>query len=390
MPNIFVFFFIFILSLRVDMRMTMAHLNVPKASFTSHGAPDENSALISLLRFPMMVMVVLLHCAFDEVLVDGVRVGSERYAGYAFYRLFITEIANASVALFFIISGYLFFKGGFRLTIHTYFQKCRRRVYTLLIPYLLWCIVYIGAYYLAQRLMPGSMEGVMKDIASFSFRDWLSCLWDVQDLSRRSGPIVPQFWFIRELMIVVLLVPLIAFGVYWLGTWFLALLLVMYVLPVPSATLVALLFFSIGAYWGIRNTHFSSLSYAARWAALLLFVGLTIYVIIVPVHYVDMLYQIAAFSGAMAFLGWGTWLLRRYTIHVPTLLVDSSFFLFAYHQLPARLVSKWAMPYLPEAGLSYAIAQLLICVLLSVIGVWAYGTLRRLFPGVIKLFCGGR
>ena len=114
---------------------------------------DRMSDLISLLRFPLMVTVVLLHCSFDLVMRNGMLEDSVCYADYTCFRLFVTEITNAAVALFFVFSGYLFFRNG-TLTLHSYGNKLQKRFYTILLPFVRghWCRIGV------RRCHGGSAE----------------------------------------------------------------------------------------------------------------------------------------------------------------------------------------------------------------------------------------
>lgn len=349
---------------------------------------DRMSDLISLLRFPLMVTVVLLHCSFDLVMRNGMLEDSVCYADYTCFRLFVTEITNAAVALFFVFSGYLFFRNG-TLTLHSYGNKLQKRFYTILLPYLLWSIIYIALYFVAQLLLPTAMEGVMKPVTDFTMRDWFSCLWDVEDIARRNGPIVSQFWYLKELMIAVVLAPLLYGGVRYIRGWFFLVLLAMYLLPVSSPTVVGILFFTLGTYLGVYKINIMSVAYTYRWVSTLLFVGLTTMLIALGCN-IGVIYHLDSLLGAMAYVGWGTYILRTKHSRMPTILAASSFFLFAYHQLPVRLVTKIAAPFIIESGFGYMVAQLVICALMSAVGVGLYYILRTVLPRFTALLCGGR
>lgn len=83
--------------------------------------PDISKA-ISATRFPIILGPVMIHCqqGFSETP----------------YRLFWGEmVGRITVPLFFIISGYLFFQ-HFNGTLDAYVEKFRKRMWTLVVPYL--------------------------------------------------------------------------------------------------------------------------------------------------------------------------------------------------------------------------------------------------------------
>lgn len=73
------------------------------------------SKVISFLRFPLIVAVVMIHSSPQHIIVGGVEFFDDNNLGfYGYIYNLITEIiAQSAVPLFFFISGFLFFKGEF-------------------------------------------------------------------------------------------------------------------------------------------------------------------------------------------------------------------------------------------------------------------------------------
>jgi len=72
--------------------------------------------VISFIRFPLIVAVVLIHTEPHSVIAGSNEVvGSQHYGIYNMIFMLISNIfANVAVPLFFFISGFLFFnKGGY-------------------------------------------------------------------------------------------------------------------------------------------------------------------------------------------------------------------------------------------------------------------------------------
>ena len=103
------------------------------------------SEMISFLRFPLAVIVVIIHCFFpikgwryDQLAAQGL--GSNVTAELLLSgRILVTFV----VILFFLISGYLFFVHLQKWDHKVWKQKMSRRIWTLLIPYFLWNTLYI-------------------------------------------------------------------------------------------------------------------------------------------------------------------------------------------------------------------------------------------------------
>ena len=136
------------------------------------------SSTISALRFPLTVGVVFIHfnVLSDNLAVRGTG-NAEHFPTWlvCMFNLFSEVLPRIAVPLFFIISGYLFFRSGFM--IRTYTDKLRRRVRTLLVPYILWNLLYLIRT--AFRDIP-AFSGLSHDTAqaNWSLSAVLACFWD--------------------------------------------------------------------------------------------------------------------------------------------------------------------------------------------------------------------
>lgn len=202
------------------------------------------SRTVEWLRYPLMLLIVLIH-ADDPVLM------SMPQSGVSAILYFITRtVVRVAVPLFFVFSGYYFFflpgKGCETFTRAEYVEKLRKRVKTLLVPYILWnFIVYLCFGYITIR----------------SF--YPSNLWDIWfGFGEGYGgmPKAFQLWFIRDLMLLCLLSPLLFWLLKRLPWLTLAATMAFYLMPWPSGWHAiasrfpsALFFFCMGAVvaiWG--------------------------------------------------------------------------------------------------------------------------------------------
>ena len=82
-----------------------------KADKYISGGGNLTSEAISLLRFPMAFLIVLLHSTFEYELRDGISIfeGIDAPFYHHLDYMFVKNVCNIAVPLFFVISGYLFF-----------------------------------------------------------------------------------------------------------------------------------------------------------------------------------------------------------------------------------------------------------------------------------------
>ncbi len=146
-----------------------------------------------MLTFFLIVLVVWLHAY--SIHPSAVRKGPN-----LFVQLFISQgLARAAVPLFFLISGYLFFrkmgKGGRAV----FAAKIGKRTRTLLLPYVVWAVYGIALYAALQMLPP----------LRSSFSNWMISDYSLPKLVKTIAitPIPGQLWFLRDLYVMTLMSP---------------------------------------------------------------------------------------------------------------------------------------------------------------------------------------
>ena len=159
------------------------------------------SRTITLCRFPLIAVVVMLHSGAIYSVVGG---GN-------FAHFFSAILTRVAVPLFFCISGYLYFNN---FSIRTYPEKIKKRLKTLLIPYLFWNFVFIAFFLILQYWSLTNVD--RKPIAEWSANDFLWSYWDVrhiQGYESDSGgvPFHSHLWFLRDLFMMALCSPIFYF-----------------------------------------------------------------------------------------------------------------------------------------------------------------------------------
>ena len=120
---------------------------------------------VTYMYFMMSVLVILIHSLNNETV----------------FQMFFSEkgIGQFAVPLFFVISGFLFFRTV--KNISDVKIKLRKKVYTLLIPYLLWNLIYYAIHLLIKPGLGMTIESVLD--AAFNYR------------------FNPAFWFMYQLIL---------------------------------------------------------------------------------------------------------------------------------------------------------------------------------------------
>ena len=157
------------------------------------------STSIETLRFPLILFIICLHCYTST---SAVTRGHDIY--FRIIYPFSLWIGETGVPTFFFISGLLFFYSK-----KSYVQKLRSRLNTLLIPYLFFNALILCGY-LCLMYFGKTIIILGKDLAHYTLIDYIRAFWDRGVWDHGNGsPMLCPLWYIRNLMLLVILSPII-------------------------------------------------------------------------------------------------------------------------------------------------------------------------------------
>lgn len=194
--------------------------------------------------------------------------------------LIMAFLSDLIVPVYFFISGYLFFFNVDSLTRDVYITKLRKRIKTILVPYILWNAIGVILVFLKSMPIFSSFLSYQGTELNVTFFNILSCFWmydgqlspppiDTENyadfVTKTFFPINTALWYMRDLMIVTLCVPIIAWLLRRMKGGFVVLLLSLYVLFSfwyvnwhINQLLTAFFFFSWGAYLSMNSKNILS------------------------------------------------------------------------------------------------------------------------------------
>ncbi|MDD6826553.1 MAG: acyltransferase [Oscillospiraceae bacterium] len=154
-----------------------------------------NSVKIKVMSFLSIIFVIYIHSPYIEAL--GHPFAQSVYRGMTDFGL-----AIFAVPLFYFMSGMLFFNG-----IKSWkdcLPKMHKRIYTLLIPYLIWNLIFVS-WFAIMGLLPGISQFVNSNV--FTQLDWNDPLASLNFLFIQ--PAGFHLWFLRDLILYVIISPLL-------------------------------------------------------------------------------------------------------------------------------------------------------------------------------------
>ena len=344
---------------------------------------NQISLAITWLRFPLIFLVIMLH-AYSVVQIPG-----EHATYFKVVYPFALWLGETGVPGFFLISGFLFFRSH-----KTYFEKIKARCHSLLIPYLLWNALLLAAYIGASVFgFPQDING--KSMEDYVWTDYLRLFWDRG--SYDSGNFVPllcPLWYIRNLMIMSIISPLLYYIIKYIREVFLLFVAIWWMMTPHNAFISqTILFFSLGAYFAILAINPLEAIYKRKSLILTLFVIFSIGNILTHVYIgtpVNLqIHRISLIFNIPALLFLGDWCVRHgYT---SSFLPSAAFIVFCVHYPITVALRKICVAQYSDASDLIHILLYFTCIVIStVLSLSIYQVLNLYFPKVKNILSGNR
>lgn len=372
------------------------------------------SKTISYLRFPLTVGVVFIHFDLSKGLdIAGATYGLNNPDWYYFIiNLISGTLATIGVPLFFLISGFLFFyRRDFDETV--YKQKLKSRFMTLFIPYVLWNMIAI--VWQLKCFLPGvsafypPVEMQITPVRVFNtfFCNQIGIFVTAQNTGWGWGiiPIDVPLWYVRDLMVMVILSPII----HWLTKktrfifvvisgllWFFTPIFLSKESPIEiylNMLITTSFFFSLGAYYSIYKENFVIRFRHLKYSPYIYACIAVADVLTKRMDYNSYIHKVGILLGIVSIVLIASWLLENRKVKVSTTLTNSCFFIFALHFMIITNIGKMAFILMhipnnnPVAMLALYFGTTLVTVLLC---LGLYVLLKRFMPKTCCLLTGGR
>ena len=341
------------------------------------------SAAITWLRFPLIFLIIMLHC-YSVVSLEGPRVSYFK----AIYP-FSLWLGETGVPGFFFISGYLFF-----LSKKSYLQKLKTRIYTLLIPYLLWNTILLSLYLIAYAAgFPQNIN--YRSITEYGVIDYIRLFWDRGSYDNGNFvPLLCPFWYIRNLLIMSILSPLLYYIIKYGREIFLLIVSIWWMLTYHNAFIPqTILFFSLGAYFSIHNVNpLEVITNHKKWFLTLF----TLFALADIAMHTIFSTQVNLQTHRMALI-----------LNIPTLLLladfcvirgysksifpNAAFIVFAVHYPIVVILRKYCAAQFSEASDIKHIILYFICVIIAtIVSLLIYTLLEKFSPKLKNILSGNR
>ncbi len=347
--------------------------------------------IISLLS---MIMVIFLH-SFN--IKDQDNYFFESNTVISFTTIFIQNIfsqglTRMAVPIFFLMSGFLLFQ-NFNLL--TYKNKISKRIYTLLIPYFFWTTLTILIFFILQSIPGVSHFFNNTFIKDLPIKELFIKLW----VNPQNYPL----WFLRDLILLTILSPLIFYFIKNLPRVYLFIIFTIWFFELITSSIdisfykpEAVLFFSIGAYGALISDKLLSIKVSNKFFMYLIFLYFilllpkalffTIYPNESQIFIITIIHKISILLGIATL--W--FLLDKYKFTLLSPLTGFTFLFYVFHEPALTILKKGSFAIFGKTPLncllSYFIIPIIILILLSFLGI----ILKKYFPKIGSIITGNR
>lgn len=340
----------------------------------------------------------MIHCDISGDISSQINYTIGVKWSYDLMYFFSNIIGRFSVPMFFLISGFLFFRRG-TLTHKQYVTKLHNRLYTLLIPYLVWNL--IGFLYFAIKHYP-PLCSVFQGVAEIpiTLSNFLKAFWEFRFEGvgeSKSMPIDFPLWYIRDLMVVVLCSPIL-YKLIRLGSLPVILLGILWFafnMDFIGIEMTGFFFFTLGGYIAVYNIDIVNIiepKCITISIALLFLILVIVNMLTRSMACHHFIHKITILTGMVFIFRCAVFSIKSVKL-VDWLnrLVPSTFFIYALHGLFVATLRKMLVMVLqPNTNAEFAIVYALSIFSTILLSLICYYALKRLCPKICLLLNGGR
>lgn len=332
----------------------------------------------SNLRFPLMIGVVINHCAITDS-------GNQVMENVTMFCSIVLPVS--CVPIFFLISGYFFFANVRDFSLQVYKDKVKRRIYTLVLPYVFANIFMILCYAFGHYFLPQYINPENFNVLQYSFKDFVRAFWSIDGF-----PICYPLWYIRNLFVICLCSPLFYFlikqRIEIKFTILLALALVRLFFDLPI--LLGPIYFYLGAMLSCDDIY-TFLHHLNKRFVLIILSIVTITAAYFNYITDELLFVKLQIITMTILTLWISYLLSEKNGMIKSSIWGSTFFIYLYHAFPVFVINEILLMIIEPSGSFSFITTYILSIIMSIMScMFAYYILGKYSPSFLALLTGGR
>ncbi len=310
------------------------------------------SKAIGLLRFSLIILIVFGHMRPDTVSLQAADFSFFSGRGISNVVAMVLSYIRITNQAYFLISGYLFWRGMEGWDWNVFARKLKTRSKTLLLPFVLWTVLSIGSFVAWMFYQDIRTGASFSNIADYLNGIGIKGFWDynVWGLDKtnwlgqptpNTAPFVLTLWFVRDLMVVTLFAPLL----YWLfkktKVWGILLLMFCFVSKIwpqiHGFSIEAFFFFGLGLYISMNGQTLIGVADRLKIPAIVI----SFFSFFLCLYYGSLktaegrlVFPFFAISCIWIYIKIAQYITETKGFELPALLAKSTFFIYLFHACP--------------------------------------------------------
>lgn len=261
-----------------------------------------------------------------------------------------------------------------------------RRIKTLVVPYVLWIVLSVLFYWLLSKLRLTDTNGPYFSLGAF---------WDTGTGLPHNYPL----WFVRNLIVLNVLAPVIAFYIQRTRVPGLAVLFLLYFfniwLQLPGFEATGFFFYSLGAFLSLSKLSLAAICKKYRWLTASISIPLLILLVLSYGNHPALwehTHRLFTLTGSVALIGCAAGLYEEHRIRYNRFLSSSTFFIYAAHGTIALPIIQSCLRKLWPSTQSFALIFKYITapVFTVLLLLFCYRIGTRLSPKAFRILSGNR
>lgn len=344
---------------------------------------------IRVLSFILIIFVLYIHSGFHADEIEGM-VMNERVQEFV-----SGMMGRCAVPLFYMISGYLFFlKVPEGMT--SIYGKMRKRVRTLVVPYIIGCLFFVG-FGVLMAVLPGVSKYMNSSVMPLFSKPVGEILRSIFYDAGNGSPCAFQLWFLRDLILIVATSPLWYLCLKHLKWGFVAVVFVLTYLDVPHVPFYSLFWFALGGQ--LTKEKIESKGGCGIINAELMALCLFLILSIVQLVFTDII-DWGLLRIPIILLGisgvWGLYDMimgKNFCLSQHRWLATAcnfTFFIYLFHEPTLNIVRKLIVVIIGKNAIGYLVSYLLSPWIFVIVSIPIATFLKRHFVSIYKVCVGYR
>lgn len=351
---------------------------------------EESSKKINALRYVLMALVVFGHNNYTALTVSSDLVFNQSVFGKWVQLLISDGVSRGAVPLFFAMSAFLLFYKN-----DSYLVMLKKKAHSLLLPFVLWPLLNMLFFALCKFLGDVVHIGFLQGVGNYDFLTWNARDWFKNFFGYLDDGLLylSHFWFMRDLIILVILSPVLNYLYDKLKYLFVFALLYIEFIGVKTyfVTTESLFYFCAGMVWAKSGKDLFELLKKVKWYEIIpVFLGL--WLLVWKLNYsVFSTVMLMALADSLMLAKFSEVLIKNERLYNwLAYLAKYSFFLYAVHIkiLRAIIRTTWLKVFPMKNGFFCLFEYFGVTFTIIAVGTVLGILLKKFFPKFFGLISG--